>query len=161
MQMRGVKHYPGRGKRVKTPLLPENVDKRSVNNLGTLQRVTTNMLQYLSGSHCAGKIGRKKIYTVRAGQGLGMLNGPSSLMWPQYGLDLQFCTSMPTHLHLHLFYSFFSFFYTSTSSLVYKPQCSVLALLLPQLVTRCGELPGGQLGPFSCENTYMNTHIDY
>ena len=40
MQMRGVKRYPGRGKRVKIPLLPENVGKRSPNYLGTLERVT-------------------------------------------------------------------------------------------------------------------------
>ena len=32
---------PRQGKWVKIPLLPEKVDKRSVNNLGTLQRVTT------------------------------------------------------------------------------------------------------------------------
>ena len=41
MQMRGDKCYPGRGKWMKIPLLPENVGNRSVNNLGTLRRVTT------------------------------------------------------------------------------------------------------------------------
>ena len=41
MKMRGDKCCPGRGKWVKIPILPENIDKRSVNNLGTLQRVTT------------------------------------------------------------------------------------------------------------------------
>ena len=44
MQMRGDKFYPGRGKWVKIPLLPENVGKRSLNylgTLGTLERVTT------------------------------------------------------------------------------------------------------------------------
>ena len=39
--MRGDKCYPGRGKWVKIPLLSENVDKRSVNDLGTHWRVTT------------------------------------------------------------------------------------------------------------------------
>ena len=44
MQMRGDKFYPGRGKWVKIPLLPENVGKRSLNflgTLGTLERVMT------------------------------------------------------------------------------------------------------------------------
>ena len=35
--MRGDKCYPDRGKWMKIPLLPENVDKRSDNNLGTLK----------------------------------------------------------------------------------------------------------------------------
>ena len=39
--MREANCYTGRGKRGKIPLLSENLDKRSVNNLGTLQRVTT------------------------------------------------------------------------------------------------------------------------
>ena len=42
--MRGDNCYPGRGKWVKIPLLPENVGKRSLNylgTLGTLERVTT------------------------------------------------------------------------------------------------------------------------
>ena len=44
MQMRGDKCYPGRGKWVKIPLLPENAGKRSLNylgTLGTLERVMT------------------------------------------------------------------------------------------------------------------------
>ena len=44
MQMREDKCYPGIGKWVKIPLLPENVRKRSLNYLGTLrtlERVTT------------------------------------------------------------------------------------------------------------------------
>ena len=47
MQMRGDKCYPGRGKWVKIPLLPENAGKRSLNylgTLGTLERVTTTSL---------------------------------------------------------------------------------------------------------------------
>ena len=36
MQMTEDKCYPGRGKWVKIPLLPENEDKRSLNYLGTL-----------------------------------------------------------------------------------------------------------------------------
>ena len=42
--MRGDNCYPGRVNRVKIPLLPENVEKRNLNNLGTLgtlERVTT------------------------------------------------------------------------------------------------------------------------
>ena len=39
--MRGDNCYPDRGKWVKIPLSPANVDKRGVNKLGTLQRVTT------------------------------------------------------------------------------------------------------------------------
>ena len=41
--MRGANCYPGRGERGEIPLLSENVDKRSVNNLGNLQRVTTQI----------------------------------------------------------------------------------------------------------------------
>ena len=45
MKMRGDECCPGRGKWVKIPLLPENVGKRSLNYLGTLERLTTNTLQ--------------------------------------------------------------------------------------------------------------------
>ena len=41
--MRGEKCCPCRRKRVKIPLLPENVGKRSLNYLGTLERVTTSI----------------------------------------------------------------------------------------------------------------------
>ena len=41
MKMRKDKGFPGRGKWVKIPLLPEHVGKRSLNYLGTLERVTT------------------------------------------------------------------------------------------------------------------------
>ena len=49
MKLRGYKCYPGRGKWVKIPLLPENVGKRSLNylgTLGTLERVTTILKTY-------------------------------------------------------------------------------------------------------------------
>ena len=41
IQMRGDKCYLGKGKRMKIPLLTENVVKRSLNYLRTLERVTT------------------------------------------------------------------------------------------------------------------------
>ena len=44
-QMRGDKFYPGRGKRVKIPLLPENLDKRSLNYHGTLERLMTFIMK--------------------------------------------------------------------------------------------------------------------
>ena len=37
MKMRGDKCHPGRGKRVKIPLLPNNVGKKSVNEVGPKQ----------------------------------------------------------------------------------------------------------------------------
>ena len=40
MKMRGDKCYPGRGKWLKIPLLPENVGKSSLNYFGTLERLT-------------------------------------------------------------------------------------------------------------------------
>ena len=37
MKMRGDKCHPGRGKRVKIPLLPNNVGKKSANDAGPKQ----------------------------------------------------------------------------------------------------------------------------
>ena len=37
MKMRGDKCHPGRGKRVKIPLLPNNEGKKSVNDVGPQQ----------------------------------------------------------------------------------------------------------------------------
>ena len=37
MKMRGDKCHPGRGKRVKIPLIPNNVGKKSANDMGLKQ----------------------------------------------------------------------------------------------------------------------------
>ena len=46
MKMRGVKCHPGRGKRVKIPLLPNNLGKKSANPGGPKQGHDNIMLLF-------------------------------------------------------------------------------------------------------------------